>query len=69
MHPKFLNLLCCPDTGESLSLDALVTLENGMVWAGTLRTESGRAYPIVRGVPGIEAGVVTRCTLGERLVV
>jgi SAM-dependent methyltransferase len=51
MHPKFLNLLCCPDTGESLALHALVRLENGMVWAGELRTESGRSYPIVRGVP------------------
>ena len=51
MHPRFLNLLCCPETGEPLSLRALVTLENGMVWAGELRTESGRCYPIVRGVP------------------
>ena len=22
MHPKFLNVLCCPETGESLSLRA-----------------------------------------------
>jgi SAM-dependent methyltransferase len=51
MHPKFLPLLCCPDTGESFTLEALVTLENGMVYAGHLRTESGRSYPIVRGVP------------------
>ena len=51
MHPRFLNLLCCPDTGESLALHALVTLGNGMVWAGNLRTKSGRSYPIVRGVP------------------
>ena len=51
MHPKFLNLLCCPETGEAVSLQSLVTLENGMVWAGELRTDSGRVYPIVRGVP------------------
>jgi SAM-dependent methyltransferase len=51
MHPRFLNLLCCPDTGESLSLVARVTLGNGMVWAGSLVTDSGRSYPIVRGVP------------------
>src|SRR4051812_24809494 len=51
MHPKFLPILCCPDTGESLTLEALVTLSNGTVWAGTLRTESGAAYPIRRGVP------------------
>jgi SAM-dependent methyltransferase len=51
MHPKFLPLLCCPDTGESFTLEPLVTLENGMVYAGHLRTKSGRVYPIVRGVP------------------
>ena len=51
MHPKFLPLLCCPDTGESFTLEARVTLENGMVYAGALKTESGRSYPIVRGVP------------------
>ena len=51
MHPKFLDLLCCPETGEPLALDAEVTRPNGMVWRGTLRTECGKAYPIVRGVP------------------
>ena len=51
MHPKFLNLLCCPETGESLSLDATVTLDNGIVWSGWLRGDSGNSYPIVRGVP------------------
>jgi SAM-dependent methyltransferase len=51
MHPKFLNLLCCPDTGESFALIADETRENGMVWAGVLRTPSGMEYPIVRGVP------------------
>jgi len=51
MHPKHLPLLCCPDTRESLALEPLVTLENGTVYAGHLRSESGRSYPIVRGVP------------------
>lgn len=51
MHSKFLDLLCCPETGESLALEALVTLENGMVWSGQLRSASGVSYPIVRGVP------------------
>jgi len=51
MHPQFLNLLCCPETGEPLELDARVTLDNGLVWAGRLRTESGREYLILRGVP------------------
>jgi SAM-dependent methyltransferase len=51
MHPKFLNLLCCPETREALSLEAQVTMSNGTVWAGTLRSPSGKQYPIVRGVP------------------
>jgi SAM-dependent methyltransferase len=51
MHPKHLDLLCCPETREALVLDAQVTLQNGIVWAGTLRTQSGTEYPIVRGVP------------------
>ena len=51
MHPKFLNILCCPETGETLSLVAEQTRPNGMVWSGTLSTRCGRVYPIVRGVP------------------
>ena len=51
MHPKFLHLLACPETGEPLALDAEETLPNGIVWRGELRTPSGRYYPIVRGVP------------------
>ena len=51
MHARFLDLLCCPETREALTLDAQVTLQNGTVWAGTLRSPSGRQYPIVRGVP------------------
>jgi SAM-dependent methyltransferase/uncharacterized protein YbaR (Trm112 family) len=51
MHPKFLHLFRCPETGEPLALDAEVTRPNGIVWHGTLRTASGKSYPIVRGVP------------------
>ena len=51
MHAKFLDILCCPETGESLTLHPLVTLGNGMVWAGELRTTGGRCFPVVRGVP------------------
>lgn len=51
MHPKFLHLLCCPETGDSLALDAEKTLPNGTVWSGELRSPSGKNYPIVRGVP------------------
>jgi SAM-dependent methyltransferase len=51
MHAKFLHLLCCPETGEPLTLDAESTLPNGIVWRGELRSPSGKNYPIVRGVP------------------
>ena len=51
MHPKFVNLLCCPETREALVLESRVTMDNGVVWVGTLRSASGREYPIVRGVP------------------
>ena len=51
MHPDFLPLLCCPVTGEPLALHATAVRRNGMVRAGELRGASGRAYPIVRGVP------------------
>lgn len=51
MHPRFLDILCCPETREALALEAQVTLQNGTVWAGALRSPSGAQYPIVRGVP------------------
>lgn len=51
MHPKFLDILCCPETGDALSLDAKKVRPNGTVESGTLAAPSGRSYPIVRGVP------------------
>ena len=51
MHPKFLDLLCCQETGEPLSMHATQVRPNGMVVAGALTSPSGRSYPIVRGVP------------------
>lgn len=51
MHPDFLPLLCCPATGEELTLDAEATNEHGMVVTGKLTNRSGRAYPIIRGIP------------------
>ena len=51
MHPKFLQFLCCPETGQSLTLHGQQVNHLGMVQTGTLRSEGGRAYPIVRGVP------------------
>jgi len=51
MQPKFLDLLCCPETREPLRLDARETLFSGDVVTGELASLSGRRYPIVRGVP------------------
>ncbi len=51
MHPKFLPILCCPETGASLSLVDATFDRYGLVRAGKLVTPSGRAYPIIRGVP------------------
>lgn len=51
MHPKFLNVLCCPETQEPLRLEPSETLANGTVVSGVLVSQSGRRYPIVRGIP------------------
>lgn len=51
MHPKFLHLLCCPDTREPLELEAEETSPAGLVVTGRLVSRSGRRYPIVRGIP------------------
>lgn len=51
MHPRFLPILCCPETGESLSLADATFDRHGLARSGRLVTASGRAYPIVRGVP------------------
>jgi SAM-dependent methyltransferase len=51
MHPQFLDLLCCPVTGEALTLEAVQTAPNGMIIEGALVSASGKRYPIVRGVP------------------
>ncbi len=51
MHEKYLNLLCCPETGESLKLLSEEISPNGMITAGKLVSLSGKVYPIVRGIP------------------
>ncbi|MDB5298527.1 MAG: Methyltransferase type 11 [Phycisphaerales bacterium] len=51
MHPRHLHLLCCPITGDSLSLNADRMDAHGMVISGSLHTPAGASYPIVRGVP------------------
>lgn len=51
MHPKFLPILCCPETGEALHLQDAYYDQYGLVRSGQLVTASGRSYPVVRGVP------------------
>lgn len=51
MHPRFLDILACPETGEPLQLEAAEIGANGLVASGILVTASGRWYPIVRGIP------------------
>jgi len=51
MHPKFMDVLCCPETGEAFTLEIREQRVNGLVITGALTTRSGRCYPIVRGVP------------------
>lgn len=51
MHPGFLDLLCCPQTRQPLTLDASEIGPGGMIRSGLLRTPSGNEYPILRGIP------------------
>jgi SAM-dependent methyltransferase len=51
MHPDFLPYLVCPKSGRSLALHITQARANGMVETGTLSSEGGPDYPIVRGVP------------------
>src|SRR3977135_1814657 len=52
MHPKFLNILCCPKTGADLRLEVDECFSDGSTKTGMLTTESGRnRYPILKGIP------------------
>src|ERR1700742_3608660 len=51
MHPKFLDILRCPESGDPLVLHSRHVNHLGMVMTGMLTAPSGRCYPIVRGVP------------------
>lgn len=52
MHPRFVDILCCPNTGAALALDADERLPDGRVLSGALVSAAdGRRYPIVNGVP------------------
>lgn len=52
MHPRFTEILCCPETGAGLVLEIDTLLPDGRVWRGALASlADGRRYPIVDGVP------------------
>lgn len=52
MHPKFLDILACPKTGEPLIIEAKEYDNEGMVISGYLRNQSSTYhYPIRNGIP------------------
>jgi SAM-dependent methyltransferase len=51
MHPNFLPILRCPETGGPLALNAERTNRHSMIITGALISPTRRRYPIVRGVP------------------
>jgi SAM-dependent methyltransferase/uncharacterized protein YbaR (Trm112 family) len=52
MHPKFLEILCCPQTGAELQLKVEEVFADGSIKSGSLTTVDGLyQYPIIKGVP------------------
>lgn len=52
MHPKFLEILCCPMTGSNLILQNHENFSNGFIKNGLLENSNGSfSYPIINGIP------------------
>lgn len=51
MKRDLIEVLADPDTGEPVELSEVREERDGRVIEGTLRTPSGRSFPIVRGIP------------------
>jgi ubiquinone/menaquinone biosynthesis C-methylase UbiE len=52
MNKKLINILCCPDCKENLSLKIhKVNQKDGEILEGKLICQCGRKYPIIKGVP------------------
>jgi SAM-dependent methyltransferase len=52
MHPKFLSILICPQTGQDLKLTSEIVDKNGAIILGELSTIDGKKrYKIHNGVP------------------
>jgi len=66
MHPRFLELLRCPQSHEPLTLEARQSSSDGRVVEGTLRSPSGAQYRIMRGVPRFVAGEEYAASFGRQ---
>lgn len=65
MHPRFVEILCCPATGESLNLEVEEVSARGSIERGFLVNESGtHRYPIVRAIPRFVSQEVYAGTFG-----
>lgn len=51
MKRDLIAVLADPDTGEPVELSEVREERDGQVIEGTLRTASGRTFPVVRGIP------------------
>ena len=52
MHPRFVELLCCPQTGADLELRIDSCDADGLVERGRLiAAQGGHEYPIINGIP------------------
>lgn len=51
MHIGFLKILCCPKTKQTLNISSGEINQEGIITTGTLVTDDGIKYPIIRGIP------------------
>ena len=51
MHADFLEVLCCPQSGMPLRLEAPEYGAGGQIVTGTLASEAGTRYSIIRSIP------------------
>jgi SAM-dependent methyltransferase len=51
MNRDLVGILADPETGEALSLSSVDEERDGQIVTGQLRSESGRTFAIVRGIP------------------
>lgn len=64
MKQRLLELLVCPDCKRAFSVSN-VTLRSGEIEEGTLNSECGSSYPILRGIPRLLPDAATYNSLAE----